>query len=243
MAVWLGSPNYHTQHDIKKRFIVMHWMAGTLDSTDARFRQRASQVSAHYGVEDTRVHQYVAEKDYAFANGDTYANKYGISIEHSGGDLVGGKRRKPSPLTHETSARLCADISKRWGLGQLVVGENLYPHKHFRATQCPGSLDLRLIANRANTFLEAGPGVLEVDGVLGSRTIATLQRELGVTADGDLGPLTIRALQRVLGVPVDGLLGPVTTKALQARVGATPDGTWGAETTRRLQARLNTGRF
>lgn len=154
MAVWVGSPNFHSQAGIAKRFIVLHWMVGTLSSTDARFKQATSQVSAHYGIEGTTVHQYVHEKDYAYACGNTDANAHGISIEHAGGYLANGKRVKPSTATHATSASLCADISTRWGLGKLTVGHNLFPHNHFYATECPGTLDLAWIASHANALIK-----------------------------------------------------------------------------------------
>lgn len=149
---WIGSPNFHSQINISKDFIVLHWMAGRLRGTDRRFLNPASQVSAHYGVQGAIVHQYVREKDYAFANGDTAANRHGISIEHSGGYLRLGQRVKPSALTHETSAHLCADIADRWKLGKLIVGVNVFPHRHFKATECPGSLDIDLIVRRANAL-------------------------------------------------------------------------------------------
>lgn len=152
MVVWVGSPNFHTQNDVPKRFIVMHWMVGRMAGTDKRFLSPASQVSAHYGVDGRVVHQYVHEKDYAFANGDTYANRHGISIEHAGGYLRLGRRVSPTWRTHETSAHLVAEIADRWKLGRLVVGKNVYPHKHFKATECPGTLNLDWIVKRANAL-------------------------------------------------------------------------------------------
>src|SRR5690606_1664490 len=136
------------------RHITLHWMVGTLASTDAVFTRKGSGASAQYGIEGGTVHQYVAEKDYAWADGNTYSNRYGISIEHSGGWLLpDGSRKTPTPETHETSAQLCADISRRWNLGKLIVGENLFPHNHWVATMCPGTLDIHWIANRANQIL------------------------------------------------------------------------------------------
>lgn len=148
---WIGSPNFYPLLGIRKRYIVLHWMVGTLASTDRAFQSRTRRVSAHYGVEDRTVHQYVKERNYAFANGTTTANTRGISIEHSGG-YVGkdGRRVKPSRATHETSARLCAEIARRHKLGKLIVGRNLFPHSHFVPTACPGSLEIGWIAHRAN---------------------------------------------------------------------------------------------
>lgn len=154
MVTWKPSPNFTPQSGVKKRHITLHWMVGTLASTDAVFLRKGSGASAHYGIEGNRVHQYVEESQYAWADGNTHSNKYGISIEHAGGWLLpGGGRAHPSPETHEASAQLCADISRRHGLGTLVVGVNIFPHNHWVATQCPGSLDIHLIAERANELL------------------------------------------------------------------------------------------
>lgn len=131
-------------------------MAGTLEGTARTFANPKTKVSTHYGIADNKVHQYVDEKDYAFGNGHTEANKTSISIEHEGGYLLkDGSRKKPTPATHETSAQLCAEISKRHGLGKLKVGKNIFPHKHWVATACPGTLDLAVIVKRANEILSA----------------------------------------------------------------------------------------
>lgn len=153
---WVGSPNYRRLYIVKKKFVVLHWMVGDLESTDRRFRDHKSRVSTQYGIEDGTVHQYVKQKDYAFGSGATYANTYGISIEHSGGELLSsGKRRKPSKETHETSAEMVAYLARRWGWGTLQVGKNVFPHSHFKATECPGSLDIYWIASRANVINRA----------------------------------------------------------------------------------------
>lgn len=152
-AKWIGSPNFHSQTGIPKKYIVCHWMVGRMAAADRRFLDDASDASAHYGIDERLVHQYVREKDYAFATGNTNGNRYGISIEHAGGYRNRfGLRVKPSAVTHETSAALCAEIAERWHLGRLVVGRNLLPHSRFKATACPGSLDLELIARRANAL-------------------------------------------------------------------------------------------
>lgn len=148
---WIGSPNFRTQNGIQKKFIVMHWMVGTLAGTDKVFQSNTRKVATNYGIEGKKVHQYVKDKDYAFGSGTTYANKFGISIEHEGGQLLkDGTRKKPTKSTHDTSAELCAKIAREHGMGKLVVGENMFPHKKFVSTQCPGSLDLKYIADKAN---------------------------------------------------------------------------------------------
>ena len=146
---WIGSPHYYKKNVFPKKHITLHWMVGFLAGTDVVF-QRDGYGSSQYGIEDDVIHQYVKEKDYAWADANTYSNTNGISIEHAGGYVRSGKRVKPSPATHETSAQLCADIAKRHKLGRLAVGKNVYRHSDWSNTQCPGTLDVEWIAARAN---------------------------------------------------------------------------------------------
>lgn len=102
MITWKGSPNFTTGRAGQKPvLIVIHIMAGTLKGTDAWFANPASDVSSHYGVgTNGEIHQYVQEKDTAWANGRVYyptskivkekggnPNIYSISIENEGYDL------------------------------------------------------------------------------------------------------------------------------------------------------------
>ena len=82
-------------------------------------------------------------------------------------------------------------------------------------------------------------GALAVDGVLGRKTIAAMQRWVGTNTDGVWGSATTRALQTKVGAKADGVRGPETTRKTQQVVGATPDGQWGPATTRALQGYLN----
>ena len=104
---WIGSPNFKTQNGVKKEFIVLHWMVGTLAGTDRVFQDANRKVATNYGIQDDKVHQYVKDKDYAFGSGTTHSNKHGISIEHEGGQMLkSGSRKKPTKSTHDTSAEL-----------------------------------------------------------------------------------------------------------------------------------------
>lgn len=156
--VWIGSPHYYDQTNVPKLFITMHWMVGNLLGTDRAFNGTRA-ASSTYGVEGDVIHQYVEERDYPFSDGNTYANRHTISIEHAGGWLLpDGTRYKPTQATHETSARLCADIALRHGFGKLVVGVNMFPHKHWVSTTCPGTLDIAWIAARANAINDGTAG-------------------------------------------------------------------------------------
>lgn len=224
--VWIGSPNGRTrQGDV--RFIDLHWMVGNLRGTDSIF-QRHPGTATHYGIENGVVHQYVEENRSAPGTGQNFAIAHDICIEHAGGWLLpDGTRFKPSPETHETSAQLCADISRRHGLGKLVVGVNVFPHKHWVATACPGTLDIEWIANRANELLgnpaapaSTGPtstGVSEEVRRVQARLIE-LGYNLGPSgADGIRGPITIAAIEQFQSdndlVP-DSIVGPLTTAKL-----------------------------
>ena len=168
--VWKGSPNFNKQFGVKKKFIVFHWMVGTLDSATAHFSHKGSQSATNYGVGEGRIHQYVKDKDYAYGSGDYKANRYGISIEHEGGWLLkNGTRKKPSKKVLNTSAWLVAKIAREHKMGKLVPFKNAFPHKHFVATACPGTLEWEWIckeANRINAEIALGSSVKPVEPVV-----------------------------------------------------------------------------
>jgi N-acetyl-anhydromuramyl-L-alanine amidase AmpD len=68
---WIGSPNhYNGRFGYAVVAIVIHTMAGTLESCDSWFQNPASQVSSHYGIGlDGEQHQYVRLVDGSWANG------------------------------------------------------------------------------------------------------------------------------------------------------------------------------
>lgn len=119
--------------------ITVHWMDGTMASADATFTGGSRQASAHYGVEDGTVHQYVQERDTAWACGNWAANLDTVSIEHSA-----QPGRDATDATYQTSGQLIADICTRHG---ITPGPGtIRPHHDFTSTSCPGTLDVdRLI--------------------------------------------------------------------------------------------------
>ncbi len=136
--------------------VCIHHAAGTdFDGIGRTFQDTARQTSAHYGVEPGHVCQYLADDCNAWACSNTWANNNLISIEclNSGGDAEGW------PVAEETIDTLVewlADKSREHGFGHYVVGENLFGHKDFYATFCPGVLYDRLgeIAQRANAIID-----------------------------------------------------------------------------------------
>lgn len=141
---WIGSPNYSRGRGGKKIIgFIIHWIVGNLASADATFQNQARQTSAHYGVEDDKVHQYVKNSDTAWHSGHWGTNQSTIGIEHSA-----APGRKASKKTYETSAQLMASIIKKEN-----VGNKLTPHGAIVATQCPGTVDVNRLAKRVNEIL------------------------------------------------------------------------------------------
>ncbi len=161
-ATWIGSPNYTPgRAGHKVDHITLHIMAGYLAGTDSTFQDTTRKTSAHYGIgRDGTLHQYVRETDTAWADANGLSNQTGISIEHEGG------LPQQQPVTDaeiEASARLCADISRRYGLGRLWhdgIRGNMYLHREIPGsthTTCPdlapNGLPYQRVIDRANQIL------------------------------------------------------------------------------------------
>lgn len=153
---WIGSPNFWAGQNNPK-YITMHIMAGSLQGTDRTFTDPSSQASSTYGVgADGTIHQYVSEGDAAWANGEAGSNCETISIEHAGGI-------ESIPNTDacvEASARLCADIARRYGWPELRHGTTVRLHREIPPYLhpacpdiCPNPLRWEEIIDKANSYL------------------------------------------------------------------------------------------
>lgn len=130
--------------------IIIHWIVGTVASADAVFKKPTSKTSAHYAVGNGVIHQYVAEKDTAYAAGNWNANITSINIEHQGGPNI--------PITdavYNTSADLIADICRRYGKRFPIRA-----HREFVATACPGTLDINRLNQLVDQRLNQPKGVI-----------------------------------------------------------------------------------
>src|SRR3990167_3386869 len=111
---WVGanSANYQKgRNGVTVSKIVMHWIVGRLSAADATFQDPARVASAHYGIGNTVVHQYVKEEDTAYHAGNLTVNRQSLGIEHEGGpDLP------ISEETYKTSVALVADICRRFAI-------------------------------------------------------------------------------------------------------------------------------
>ena len=116
----------------------------------------ANQTSAHYGIKLDKVRQFVPDTCGAWATGNTWANASLLHIE-----CVNSDGEPDWPVAEETVDTLVvflADKCREHGIGRLAVGGNLFGHRDFYNTFCPGVLYERLdeIANRVNALLDSG---------------------------------------------------------------------------------------
>ena len=162
-AIW--NTNYWPRDNKPDKVFVHHMVAK--DWTAKRCGQffRTAGVSSNYGIGvKGDMCQYVEEKYGAWAQGSTYWNKRGISIEIA--NSTGNPTWKISDESLESCIELVADIFKRNELGAVnYTGNtkgNLLMHRWVANTSCPGlylGSKFPLIADEANKILM---GVLRV---------------------------------------------------------------------------------
>lgn len=141
-----GSPNYTKgRQGNKVTGIVCHWIVGNLASADATFQNRSRNTSAHYGIEDNTVHQYVDTDSTAYHAGNWNVNLTTVGIEHSA-----QPGRDASLATLDTSAQLIADLAKKYGFA--INSTTVRPHRAIVATQCPGTINVEHLIQAANNL-------------------------------------------------------------------------------------------
>ena len=119
--------------------IVLHHNAGTLTTEQCYQVWQTREASAHYQVEITgRIGQLVNDSDTAWHAGNQDANQTSIGIEHANNAL--SPNWTVSDATLDAGAHLVAAICRYYGLGRPVWGQNVFGHKNFYATDCPGAL-------------------------------------------------------------------------------------------------------
>lgn len=149
---WIGSPNYtQGRQGTKIDRVYVHWMVGTLASTDSVFQNKAVGTSAHYGIENGNIHQYVGEENTAYHAGTWTENLRSVGIEHSA-----APGRDATQATLETSARLIAEICKRHGIP--IDRAHIRKHSENIATQCPGTIPIDWLVARAKQINVGGDG-------------------------------------------------------------------------------------
>lgn len=171
---WIGSPNHYSgRNGYQVTHITLHIMAGFLAGTDATFLNSSSQASAHYGIGSSgEIHQYVSESDGSWSDANYASNNTTISIEHEGGIAS-------APCTDacvEASARLCADIARRYGWTRLWhdgTKGNVWLHREIHGTDhatcpdlAPNGLPYQQIIDKANNLLKGQEMALTDEDVM-----------------------------------------------------------------------------
>lgn len=204
--VKLLGQNYASGRPYGIDYITIHHMAGDLDADGCNRAWRASGASAHYSVDrDGVVCQHVWDGDRAYACGDgvgigSGGNDRSISIEHANNS---SNPWTVYPKALEEGAHLVAALCRLYGLGRPEWMGNVFPHKHWAATACPGEL-----AGSQNAQYMARAQYW-YDVMAGSKPSESApSKPLGgkLAVDGYWGEATTRALQEHFGTPVDGIV-------------------------------------
>lgn len=163
---WIGasSSNYTEGRTQPIRKIILHWIVGTLESADGTFQDGRRRASAHYGIGDDDIHQYVKDEDTAWHAGNWDVNCESIGIEHEGGWLLddGTSRFKPTEKTHQTSAMLVRELCDKYNIP--LDREHILKHNEVSdsPTACPGLLDVdRIISLAKNEAVELKDRVID----------------------------------------------------------------------------------
>lgn len=116
--------------------VVLHYNAGNLTVEGCFNVWQTREASAHYQVESGgRVGQIVWDRDTAWHCGVFDQNQRSLGIEHA--NMADGTITE---TCLDTGAHLVAALCKYYGLGRPEWLVNVFPHKHFQATSCPGQI-------------------------------------------------------------------------------------------------------
>lgn len=124
--------------------IVIHHNATTNKNVamSTWYEANGNWTSAHYEIADNEIWGCVGEQYCAFHSGDADMNMRSIGLEHL--NATGAPSWTISEATYKSSAKLIADICKRYGL--KPDSNTIIPHKQVSSTACPGGIDMaRLI--------------------------------------------------------------------------------------------------
>lgn len=126
--------------------VVMHHTDGSYASAISWFEETgrgSGGTSAHFVISRTgEVTQLVALDAIAWHAGNWDENVKSIGIEHEQSQVNGQWQDWPDALL-DASAKLLT-----WLMGQMTAGFNVYPHKNFTSTTCPGNLPIDEIVKR-----------------------------------------------------------------------------------------------
>lgn len=204
----------------KKRIIVHHW-AGTAGGDTALMKPKGQNsrgdVSASYILySDGRLIGQVSEEFSPWTTGSADWGSVTVETQNAanGGNWPIDARAK------EKLAQLMADLSDRYGWGELRLGTNVRYHGEFYATACPGPdmiASLPSIVKRANQLRKGGGGSQPSTG--GTYTVVK-----GDTLSGIAGKYgtTWQELQRLNGLADPNKIFPGQKIKVPSGGGSTP---------------------
>jgi hypothetical protein len=141
---WKGSPNFTKGRGGKRiQYIVIHWFGvGNLDGANSRFQNPTAQVSAHYGISNYTVYQWIKDEDTAWHCGVFKYNQESIGIEHEA-----TTEKNATDTTYKVSSQLVKELCYKYNIP--LDREHIIGHKEVKATQCPGTIDIDRIISLA----------------------------------------------------------------------------------------------
>ncbi|WP_203663563.1 N-acetylmuramoyl-L-alanine amidase [Lacticaseibacillus sp. 53-4] len=216
--------------------------------------------SAHYEITPTQIIGCVDETRSAWHAGNKLMNQRSIGLEHV--NSSGAPNWSVAEETLKLSAKLCADICKRYGIP--IDSAHIVPHKSIVATDCPGGINMnhyidlvRQAAGQTMTPATPAPAPaaepsqsapaakLAVDGYWGVQLTKAMQKLYGTTQDGVVSSqynwknagLT-SGWQFVL--QASAVKGSLLIAAIQRALGVKADGKLGPETIKAMQRKAGT---
>ncbi|MCI5871161.1 MAG: N-acetylmuramoyl-L-alanine amidase [Streptococcus sp.] len=116
------------------------------------YESSGNWTSAHYEIADNEIWGCVGEQYSAFHSGDATMNRRSIGIEHL--NATGAPHWTISEATYKSSAKLIADICKRYNIP--IDAKHIIPHKQVSATECPGGIDMAKLIRMAQEVSRGG---------------------------------------------------------------------------------------
>lgn len=134
--------------------IVIHHNATTNKNVAMQtwYESSGNWTSAHYEIADNEIWGCVGENYVAFHAGDATMNRRSIGLEHV--NNAGAPNWTISEATYQTSAKLIADIAKRYNIP--IDAQHIIPHKQVSATACPAGIDVARLISMAQAVASGG---------------------------------------------------------------------------------------
>lgn len=132
----LSSSGHVTHSSYKKTSVTLHHNAGNLTHEGVLTVWKTRPASAHFDVDAKgNVAQFVKATEYAWAVGNKAGNQSSISIEMA--DATFAPHWVISDTTLNSATRLAGWLFAHQ-IGKRPTADNLFMHKHWSATDCPG---------------------------------------------------------------------------------------------------------